>query len=133
MLELAPVGWAIAIVAALVFGHVNPRVPVSPEPDWHYGVIDARSFHSAGGVHRFTLRPLFSDDPAPVEVLYIGALPDSVCAGVDANVEGVSEGGLLVASQVRGPTCTKGFECRRWQCLPMEQRPEECQRPLRYQ
>ncbi len=119
MLERASSRRSLAIAFTLAAMAIDPKLPV--ETEWRYGLIVPGSIRG----DRFTLRDAL-DHPREIEVVYDGSFPDTVCGGQDAVIEGVVDGDVFVASEVSSPGCTKGYPCRRWICLPPEQRPAEC-------
>lgn len=126
-------GRLTAVAAALIFRAVVVLHDRPPPPEWRWGTILHDGLETTPEGYRFKLRDITGAEPRVVDVLFRGTLPDAVCAGEDASIEGRVHGELFVASEVHGPFCTKGDPCRRYRCLPETQRPVECRGKIRFE
>ena len=97
--------------------------------EWRAGTIERGSLHHTSDGYALTLvdpwAPTKIDDP--VEVLYDGVLPDTVCEGVDVVVQGWLDGTRFHAEQINGIGPGKYDPCWQWQCRPNRDRPLRCQ------
>lgn len=123
----SPSGRPLAIAFTLTAMALDLELPVTAEAEVWWGVIEPGSMELGEDGHHFRFAR------SPQLIVYPGSIPDDVCPGEDAVVEGKVEGGRFVATSVRRMACIKGNECRPYACLPVDQRPAWCRGQLRFE